>query len=68
MTNRKKLLQTNEYDLLMKFNNRIRQDDPFCIMELLTGNDVEDSCDYIACDKCIQDWLNEESTIPLYER
>ena len=55
MTNRKWMLEQNEYDLLMRFNN---------YMELVATEDWWDkngrsTCD-LDCKACVQKWLNEE--------
>ena len=68
MKNREALNNMCMYDLLCRLNTGNLRGD-FCIIETLSGYDVWKSRHhYDNCDDCIADWLNEESTIPLYER
>lgn len=65
MTNRQRLLKKNPYDVLLQMNTNINthSTDGSCIMDALIGDDqeVSDRCLGInGCDKCIQNWLNEE--------
>lgn len=62
MTNRQRLLKTNEYDLLCRIQKCIDKEHINCVIDAITGN-IRDcpikeyQCD---CERCIQDWLNEE--------
>lgn len=61
---RAKLLQTNEYDLLMKVNDNLASstgecDIRHCIMNALYGEDKVPFMCSGDCDSCIQSWLNE---------
>ena len=63
LTNRAKLLQTNEYDLLMKMNDNLvystrECDIRHCIMNALYGNSVMPFVCPMNCELCIQSWLN----------
>lgn len=65
LTNRAKLLQTNEYDLLMKMNDNLRreqesnyEDIVYCVMNALYGKDRVPFICSGDCDSCIQSWLN----------
>jgi hypothetical protein len=66
MTNRKKLLQTAEYDLLCKANENLLQalyrDERACIMTAVGEPNRNFRCSkyHPDCGKCIADWLNEE--------
>lgn len=65
MVNRKRLLNTNMYDILLQMNTNLntRSTDGTCIMDALIGDnqEVADRClGDNNCDKCIQTWLNEE--------
>lgn len=64
MTNRKWILEQNEYDLLMHFNNYMDLFGPHCALELVATEDWWEKhgrpgCD-LDCKDCIQRWLNEE--------
>lgn len=67
MTNRKRLLNTNLYDILYQMNKNLNPTNPIyggkCIMDALIGDDQEvaDRCLGVKqCDKCIQSYLDEE--------
>lgn len=64
MTNRKWMLEQNEYDLLMRFNNYMDLFSTHCALELVATEDWwekngRSTCD-LECKECIQRWLNEE--------
>lgn len=60
MTNREKMIQTNEYDFLIRIQNNLENTVPilrdYCILDLITGRNIK--CE-LPCKKCIQKWLNE---------
>ena len=62
MTNRKRLLQSNEYDMLVKVQKYLSHsyDPTLCILCALSGKDVECLSD---CEKCIQQWLNLDDEV-----
>lgn len=58
MTNRERLLKTNEYDLLCRVQRYIDyKNRALCVIDAITGH-VRYCID--DCEKCIQEWLNEE--------
>lgn len=64
MTNRKWILEQNEYDLLMRFNKYMDLFGPHCALKLVATEDWWEKhgrpgCD-LECKECIQRWLNEE--------
>lgn len=66
MTNRDKLLETNEYDLLVKIQEAMI-DGCCCIIDAITGQchpckwyDVSHTALPDDCRDCIQKWLNEK--------
>lgn len=68
MTNRKRLLNTNLYDILCQMNKNLNAAHPVygekCVMDALIGDEQEvaDRCLGVKqCDKCIQAYLNEET-------
>lgn len=72
MTNRKKLLKTNEYDTLVRMNENMSiAGGRICIVDVLYGgpddspkraNYIINRCKtYCDCEKCIAAWLNEEA-------
>jgi hypothetical protein len=67
MTNREKLLKTNEYDALLKMQENlnaanVRGDTP-CIMDVLgVADSYERHLRQDNCEECIQKWLNEEES------
>lgn len=60
MTNREKLTKTNIYDLLnkMQHNNFYRKNCQ-CVIEYVVGKEIK--CTGEGCDRCIEQWLNEEA-------
>ena len=67
MKNREILNKICIYDLLCRINNN----DSNCIIHVLEGKgtDIYRGDRYNQdCKRCLADWLNEESTIPIYER
>lgn len=60
MTNREKMIQTNEYDFLIRIQNNLKDTVPtlrdYCILDLITGRNIK--CE-LPCEKCIQKWLNK---------
>lgn len=64
MTNREKLLQTAEYDMLRRMNANLRTSKAFapCIMTALGVKMRSVRCmKYNSdCAECIREWLNEE--------
>lgn len=72
MKNREVLNKMNMYDLLCRLNAGIRNE-AICIIDALgeckqSTYCMINDCDKCTCEKCIADWLNEESAIPVYER
>lgn len=66
MTNREKLLTTNEYDTLVRMNENLTKigTGRNCIMDVLTGETCVERCKKywnMYCERCITDWLNEEA-------
>lgn len=64
MTNRKWMLEQNEYDLLMLVNDFMAYYDPACALEPLATEkwwleNGRSKCNH-DCKACIQKWLNEE--------
>lgn len=64
MTNRKWMLEQNEYDLLMRFNNCMGVFSDHCALEFVATEDWLEkngrpNCEW-NCKNCIQRWLNEE--------
>ena len=69
MTNRENLLHTNEYDMLCRMNNRLRENEGkdestettrACIMDcFMDSSESEQRC-MCNCEKCIARFLNEE--------
>lgn len=66
MTNREKMLQTAEYDLLCAANENLLQalyrDERACVMTALGEPNRNYRCKkyHPNCPDCIADWLNEE--------
>ena len=62
MKNRTRLLQRNEYDLLVQLQNNLFDaaltKKYICVLDALDGQDRD--CDTGGCEECIQKWLNEE--------
>lgn len=62
MTNREKLIKTNIYDLLCKMqHNNFNRLDCQCVMEFVVGKEIK--CTGEGCDRCIEQWLNEEAKV-----
>ena len=64
MTNRKWMLEQNEYDLLMLVNDFMALFTPACALEPLATEkwwlkNGRPKCD-LDCRACVQKWLNEE--------
>ena len=64
MTNRQRLLKTNEYDFLCSINRNIRCG-AVCVIEAIQGEfadglDLSECRSCESCEECIQKWLNEE--------
>jgi hypothetical protein len=59
MTNREKLLNTNDYDLLCNMNKNLIENDS-CIMEAFEAYSNYRCEKYLECDQCISDWMNED--------
>lgn len=64
MTNRKWMLEQNEYDLLLRANDFMWVYSPRCALELFATetwyqSNGEPNCDHV-CKACVQKWLNEE--------
>lgn len=60
MTNREKLIKTNIYDLLCKMqDNWIGNMLCQCILESVNGGYIK--CTDEGCDRCIEQWLDEEA-------
>jgi hypothetical protein len=60
MTNRLKLINTNMYDLLLKINDKIKNKDGKCILDLIEDKSMPCHCGK-SCKECIQDYLNQEN-------
>lgn len=60
MTNRKRLLNTNLYDLLVAINERIIENSSDCILQYLDKNITAAKCAESSCNSCIAAWLNKE--------
>ena len=64
MTNRDKLSKTCIYDLLINMTQWTSQ----CVLLLVSDMSLDHKCNrcrrynYGECERCIQDWLNEEVT------
>ena len=60
MTNRLKLINTNMYDLLLKINDKIKDKDGKCILDMIEEKTIP--CEFgKSCKDCIQDYLNQEN-------
>jgi len=60
MTNRLKLINTNMYDLLLKINDKIKDKDGKCILDMIEEKTIP--CEPgKSCKDCIQDYLNQEN-------
>jgi len=60
MTNRLKLINTNMYDLLLKINDKIKDKDGKCILDMIEEKTIP--CESgKSCKDCIQDYLNQEN-------
>lgn len=57
MTNRERLIKTNEYDLLIRMQKCLLESNCNCILDTLSDKYV--ACKS-SCEKCIREWLNEE--------
>lgn len=59
MKNRERLLNTNQYDLLIRMQNNLEKGmEIYCILDIITGKLKQ--CNGMECEECIQQWLNEE--------
>lgn len=69
MKNRELLNSICTYDLLCRINDGIPLH-TYCVLSSIEKKDFNRMrCgEYATCENCIADWLNEESTIPIYER
>ena len=70
MKNREILNKMNMYDLLCRLNEGLSDvNDEVCILDALNGCATTSSyCYDYSCERCIADWMNEESTISAYKR
>lgn len=59
MTNRLKLINTNMYDLLLKINDKIKQKDRKCILDMIEDLPMECPSEK-TCQECIQEYLNQK--------
>lgn len=60
MTNRDKLIKTSPYDLLCKMqDNWLGKMSCQCILDCVEGKHID--CTDEGCDRCIEQWLNEEA-------
>jgi hypothetical protein len=62
MTNRDRILQTNEYDLLLHAQKILDEHkvNILCILTLFGEQDVSKRCSGL-CELCIERWMNEEA-------
>ena len=70
MTNFENIIKRGLHRILCDVNENISHfDGNRCIIDCMQGKEAETShCYNHECDICIEEWLNEESTIPIYER
>lgn len=61
LTNRLRLLQTNEYDLLLSAQ-KILDKYHLCVLTLIGEKDIRDRCSGL-CELCIERWLNEDTKV-----
>lgn len=59
VTNRLKLMNMNMYDLLIKLNDKIKNKDGKCILDLIEDKSIPCYCGK-SCKECIQDYLNQK--------
>lgn len=59
MTNRVRLLQTNEYDLLLRAQQKLDKHG-LCVLLLVGEADIKARCSGL-CELCIERWLNEDA-------
>lgn len=59
VTNRLKLMNMNMYDLLIKLNDKIKDKDGKCILDLIEDKSIPCHCEK-SCKECIQDYLNQK--------
>lgn len=63
MKNREKyIINSNEYDLLVKMQKHLREHGAArvpCVLDMIIGQIYPCQCD--DCSHCIEQWLNEES-------
>ena len=58
VTNRLKLINMNMYDLLIKLNDKIKDKNGKCILDMVEDKQIP--CQYgKSCKECIQDYLNQ---------
>lgn len=57
MTNRERLLRTNLYDLLIMINENLAEVEDVCVLDVFDYQTL--NC-IGKCDKCIENWLNQE--------
>ncbi len=60
MTNRERILKTNEYDLLTNIQKCLLESECRCILDLLSAKYVH--CENESCNECIRKWLNREES------
>lgn len=64
MTNREELLNTNEYDLLLRIQEYMGgyREIP-CVIEAISQVNPPDNCGWFSggCSQCIQEWLNAKT-------
>lgn len=65
MTNRQKILQSNEYDFLRTINDiyMTGQENHYCLIGSFDYDFVQKNCRCVEdrdCDTCLQKWLNSE--------
>lgn len=58
MTNRERLIKTNEYDLLVKIQKCLHESICRCILDTISDKYV--ACKSSSCEECLKKWLNEE--------
>ena len=62
MTNRLKLINTNMYDLLLKINTKVRDQQGKCVLDLVDEKHETHQCPSgMSCEECIQCYLNQET-------